>query len=311
MCGGGGGGGVSERLAVQSANDEQARQARINEGMRQLEIMFNGGRRAAGQLGAGASYDPNATYYDKNGNAWNPDLAAYRKANGLNDDNSAYIAPYMENIGGGEGGEWVQRPGSGPVVGSAEADAAVRKRAFDEAVAGGNLFTGTSDVSGYGPDFYQKAYDAQLGYALPEVDRQFKEAQRNLTFALARQGLSSSSQASNLQSDLEHERQLAIQGEQDKANQVRAQQQSAVETERGELTRLLQSTGDVESTMNMANSRKSMLEAAPSLATVGPLFQNTTGALADMIVSPALRESRYGSGRGYGSSNAGSGKVVT
>lgn len=356
MCGGGGGGGVSEQLAVQSANQEQARQDRINQGMRDLEIMFNGGRRVTGQLGASARYDPNATYYDRNGNVWTPgDLGAYRQSHGINLENQAYQAPYMENVGGGEGGTWVQRPGNRPEdyagaeyrdasssyaggadgwsyspqgyyrdgqyigagpangLGSAQADAELRQRMFEEAIGSGTgLYGGAEDVAGYQPSFYDKAYQAQLDYALPEVDRQFADAQKNLEFALARQGLSASSQAAQLQSDLQRQRQMAIQGEQDKANSVRQQQMQAVEDERSALTQMLQQTGDVQSTMNAAAARKNIIEAAPAIQEVGPLFQNATGALADMIVSPSMRaaSSGRGSSAGYGSGK-GSGKVVS
>lgn len=301
MCGGGGGNSVTNNLAIQSAAQEQARQDRIKEGMRQLEIMFSGGNTPTGQVGAGARYDPNQTYYDKNGNVWAPgDVGAYRAKNPV-----MLTAPYNE--GGGEGGNWVAAT-YGPDV--TTSDDAIRQRMFDDAMGGG-LYTGVQANTGFDDAFFDKAYQAQLDYALPQVDKQFAEAQRNLEFALARQGLSASSQGENLRADLNNQRALAVQGEQDKANTVRTQQQQAVEEERDNLTKLLQSTGDVESTMNMASARKNMLSAAPSLATVGPLFQNATGTLADMIVSPALRGAQSSSSSsGYGSSSKGSGKVV-
>ncbi len=301
MCGGGGGGGVSERLAVQSANQEQARQDRINEGMRQLEVMFNGGRNPTGQVGAGARYNPNQAYYDKNGNAWSPgDVGAYRNAHTV-----MTAAPY--NRGGGEGGEWVPAE-YGPDPGS---DDEIRQRMFEEAIGGGGIYTGAEDVAGYQPEFYDKAYQAQLDYALPQVDRQYADAQKNLQFALARQGLSASSQAGRLQADLARERDLAIQGVQDQASTVRQKQMAAVEDERSNLTQMLQQTGDVQSTMNAAAARKGIIESAPALEAVGPLFQNATGSLADMIVSPALRQANQNSSSsGYGTKK-GSGKVVS
>ena len=302
MCGGGGGGGVSEQLGQQSANQEQARQDRINEGMRQLQIMFQGGRTPTGQLGAGARYDPNATYYDKNGNVWNPgDVGTYRGQHP--------VLAGGEYLGGPEGGTYA------PTYYTADAsmsDDAIRQKMFDEALGGG-LYSGATDVQGYQPDFFQKAYDAQLAYALPQVDKQYQDAQQELEFALARQGLSSSTQGVGLRNELATKRDLAIQGEQDKANTVRQQQMQAVEDERSSLTQLLQQTGDVQSTMNAASARKNIIDAAPAIQEVGPLFQNATGALADMIISPSMRAAGA-AGRtssGYGSSTKGSGKVVT
>ncbi len=300
MCGGGGGNSVTNNLAIQSAQQEQARQDRIKEGMRQLEVMFGGGNMPTGKVGTGAQYDPNQTYYDKNGNVWSPgDVGAYRASHPV-----MTVAP--QYLAGGEGGTWTSAE-YGPDVSAS--DQSIGQKMFDDAMGGG-LYTGVQTSTGFDPAFFDKAYQAQLDYALPQVDKQFSEAQRNLEFALARQGLSASSQAEGLRADLNNQRALAVQGEQDKANTVRAQQQQAVEDERDNLTKLLQSTGDVESTMNMASARKNMLSAAPSLATVGPLFQNATGTLADMIVSPALRTAQSSSSSGYGSSSKGSGKVV-
>jgi hypothetical protein len=304
MCGGGGGGGVSEQLAVQSAQQEQARQDRINQGMRDLETMFSGGKRTTGQVGAGAKYDPNATYYTKDGSKWAPgDVSQFRTNNRVmtsgggwsgaaSPENQTYTEPtYSED--------------------TFSTDDSARQTMFDQALGGG-LYSGVEDVQGYGPSFYDKAYNAQLDYAMPQVDRQYADAQKNLEFALARQGLSASSQAGQLQADLARQRDLAVQGEQDKANTVRQQQMSAVEDERSQLTQMLQQTGDVQSTMNAAASRKNIIDAAPAIQEVAPLFQNATGALADMIVPPSVRaagSSRTGSG-GYGSTK-GSGKVVT
>ena len=310
MCGGGGGGGVSEQLAVQSANQEQARQDRINQGMRDLEIMFNGGRRTTGQVGAGTRYDPNQTYYDKSGNKWSPNQAAIAQRTAASD-------PAALEAMGERPSDLMSRAAGMDTQWDQGVDALrqrTQQEALDEQFAqgmAGGLYTGIEDTQGYGDAFYDKAYQAQLDYAMPQVDRQYADAQKNLEFALARQGLSASSQAGQLQADLARQRDLAIQGEQGKANTVRQQQMSAVEDERSALTQMLQQTGDVQSTMNAAASRKNIIDAAPAIQEVGPLFQNATGALADMIVSPSMRAAgARGSGGGYGSGK-GSGKVVT
>ena len=73
---------------------------------------------------------------------------------------------------------------------------------------------------------------------------------------------------------------------------------------------LLQTTGDNDATMNAARSRASLLSQPRPLEDVGPLFQNATATLADMIVSPAIRQQTGGGGGGYGSGSKGSGKVI-
>jgi hypothetical protein len=177
---------------------------------------------------------------------------------------------------------------------------------------GGGLYSGVETGSGFNDDFYAKTYNAQKDYLLPQVDKQFADAQKQLSYALARQGLSASSQAGRLNADLQGQRSLALQDVEDKANTARNTQKGNVENERAELTRLLQQTGDAESTLNMAASRANLLSQAPALEAVGPLFQNATGTLADLIVSPALRNQQNNnsgqSGSGLGRS---SGKVVS
>lgn len=306
MCGGGGG---AEAAARQSAANEEARQQRIRTGMSQLNAMFGGGTYGTGQLAGGAVLDPNATYYDLAGNpvrgqsfvdsarqkvfAANPTLARIPDnpvPHLMSSENDTYSPDiYAE-----------QRTQRDSMVAGAQ------EEAWKNALAQG-LFSGTASSGGYG-GVYDKAYQAQLDYALPEVDRQFADAQRQLQFGLARQGLSASTQGAELGANLERQRDLAIQGEQEKARQARATQMANVEGERDNLARMLQSSGDLDAVMNMASSRRAMLGATPQLQEVGPLFQNTTSALADMFVSPALRQQQTGP-KGYGT-NKGSGKVV-
>lgn len=324
MCGGGGA--SDSPLAQQSALQEQARQANIQEGMRQIQNMFGGGAQGTGQLAAGTKYTPGMTLYDKNGQPITlQEAGAYRASHAPVQTASTPYQPDGTINAPGLGGSSIAPvsaygyfapdapdPNSpAQQVIQANQDSATMQSQLDALIASG-VYTGKQDIKGYDDSFYDKAYQAQLDYALPQVDQQFQKAQRDLTFALARQGLNASSQGNQLMSDLESQRQLAIQGEQDKARGVRNDQVNAVESERDNLTKLLQSTGDVASTMNAAAARKSVLDAAPAIQEVGPLFQNATGTLADMIVNPALRAAgNTAVSKGYGSSTKGSGKVVT
>jgi hypothetical protein len=317
MCGGGGG---DSKLAKQAAEQEEARQRRIEQGTRELEVMFSGGARGAGKVGKGAAFDPNATYYDNFGNPIQlADPGTWRKANPTTP--SARMAgtpmpmtPFQETRQYHPNAPQTGEVRVAPTLGSptaAQADRLAMQEQFEK-LAGGGLYTGTQQVKGFGPEFFDKIYQAQLDYALPQVDKQYADAQKQLEYALARQSISASSQAGQLQAELQGQRNLALQGEQDKATQVRTRQQQAVEDERAELTRLLQQTGDVESMRNMAAARSNMLKAAPALETVGPLFQNATGTLADLVVSPAARSYSEGiPAGGYGRRSRAAGKVVT
>ncbi len=274
--------------AREAAAAEQARQSRIDEGMRQIERMFGGGQVGTGWVAPGSAYNPSQAYYtaDLQPFSISPEQINARR---------------MERNKGGSFGQKIES--------ITQPDNFYSQELFNEATQGAGLYSGTEKTGGYDDAFFNKAYQAQLDYALPQVDRQFEDAQRQLQYGLARQGLSQSSQAGQLQAKLERERQLAVQGEQDKANTVRQKQRQAVEDERSNLVSMLQSTGDVQSTMNAAAARKGIIESAPAIEEVGPLFQNTTASLADMIVSPALRQASSGGGRGYASSKD-SGKVI-
>jgi hypothetical protein len=297
MCGGGGG--TSEKLAKEASNQEQARQDRIAQGMQMLKAVFEGGNYATGQLKDPSAVQPGGTYFDAQGNPISVAMPTPRPVQ---------MSPWVQTGGGGDSGPAIyaepQPLGEDP---RNETD----RQKYLEGLLGKGLYSGVGSSAGFGPEFFDKAYKAQLDYALPQVDKQYQDAQKQLTYALARQGLSASSQAGNLQGQLQGQRDLAIQGEQGKASDVRTRQQQAVEDERATLTQLLQQTGDAESTANMARSRSDFLRNAPALEAVGPLFQNVTGTLADLIVSPALRaQGGNGANYGYGSSNRGSGKII-
>lgn len=280
------GGDDAANAAREAARAEDERQLRIRQGMHELDLMFGGSKKVpGGKLGMDAPMAPERSYYDQSGGLW--DMQSW-----LQDTTDKAVAQHLlsgsrADIDADIQGAWQQRLGQG---------------LYGELVD-------SPEPGGFGP-VYDRAYDAQLNYALPEVDRQFKDAQRQLDYGLARTGLSASSQGSQLGADLERQRQSAVQGEQEKAEGARQDQMAAVDTERDNLARMLQATGDLSAVKNMATNKRALLEAAPPLQQVQPLFQNATGALADVFVPPAVRQAQQSRPvSGYGATR-GSGRVV-
>ncbi len=304
MCGGDGGASAAAQRAEQN---EKSRQQRVRQGMAQLNAMFGGGTYGTGMLPEGAAYDPTRTYYDAQGVAIDPARfrqeavqAAEAYDPGIIPGGSTYVPPTSE-------GANVYNEPYTPERRQETIDWATGQKWKDSLAEG--VFGGTATSGGYEP-YYQKAYQAQLDYALPEVDRQFKEAQRQLTYGLARQSMGASSVAGDLASQLEGNRQQAVQGAQEQARSARDTMQTNVENERNNLVQMLNSTGELDQVMNMAQSRQGLLQSPPALQQMGPLFQNATASLADMYVNPALRASAQRPSAGYGS-RKGSGRLVT
>jgi hypothetical protein len=195
-------GGNEARLARQ---DEQARQQRIREGTKRIGEIFEGGSPfGTGQL-TGGGYDPSKKYYTSSGAEWTPKIAP--------------AAPAAAPPGGGTssgyvGGRDAVQPGGGGVYSASSnsgggyqqtprataAPAAVNYGTPEEQFAAAmkaGLFSGVGKSTGaFSGDFFDKRRQAYVDYAMPQLQDQYKDAQRELTYSLARGGnLASSTNA--------------------------------------------------------------------------------------------------------------------
>jgi hypothetical protein len=282
MCGGGGG--ASEELAKQDAARQEQKEARIRAGMQQLDQIFGGGKYGMNAVKSDAAFDPNQTYYDASGNVLKMKSPV------------DYYGPETVQANPGDWNnqrllDWT------------------KKLQWDEWQKNG-AFTGSGESGGFNPEFYNKAYQAQLDYAKPQVEDQFVEAQRQLNFALRRQGIDASSQAGEKQAQLQAERAKALQNEEIKAQGVKTSLQDQVENERDALVAMLNQTGNAQNVVNSARTRAGALSSAPHYEAVGPLFQNATAGLVDLVANPYIRQQEGLSSPGYGRKPGGSGKVI-
>lgn len=251
MNGGGGGkGGGSSKEAARARADEEDRQKGIRGGTARINGIFDG--TGAGSVDPNA-IDPTATYYDANGAVFDPS-GRMQKLGGGNSNGGLF------GTGGGGGG-----------------DADLRRQALAQAAGEGQLFSGRS--GGFDDDFFAGRKNAYLEYANPQLQDQYGDAQRELTFALARSGNLDSSARAQKESELsklysQRSREIG-----DQALQQETSARNAVEDARANLITTLNATGDAEGAANSALARASALSQQPAYDPLGNLFVDFTGAL--------------------------------
>jgi hypothetical protein len=129
-------------------------------------------------------------------------------------------------------------------------------------------------------DFFTGREQSYKDFALPELDRQFGDTKKQLTYALARSGTLDSTDRAKREADLQREYDVNKQGVADQALGYSTSTKNSVEEARANLITMLNSTGDVEGATNQALSRASTLSAPMPFNPIGQLFATTTGALA-------------------------------
>lgn len=116
----------------------------------------------------------------------------------------------------------------------------------------------------------------------PEVDRQFKEAQGNIMYGLARSGQLGSSERTRQLGVVGRERDEAALKVADKGMEYANQAKAQVEQSRTDLMNQLNATGDSQLAANQAAARMSTLRARPAFEGLGSLFE-TSGGIAKQV----------------------------
>ena len=165
--------------------------------------------------------------------------------------------------------------------------------------------------SQFTPEFFSGVKQDFMDYATPQLDDQFSDASRDLSFDLARSGLLNSSvrsdQGGRLQKLYDRNMQQITSQGLDRANQARNQ----VEDARGNLIMMAQATGDARGASNAAMSRASALSQPQGFSPIGQLFQDFTAGLGTQAAmeraeasSGGRFQSRYNTGLFGAPSNA-------
>lgn len=130
--------------------------------------------------------------------------------------------------------------------------------------------------------FFKKRQMEYQASQRPEVDRQFKEAQGNIMYGLARSGQLGSSERTRQLGVVGRERDEAALKVADKGMEYANQAKAQVEQSRTDLMNQLNATGDSQLAANQAAARMSTLRARPAFEGLGSLFE-TSGGIAKQV----------------------------
>lgn len=158
--------------------------------------------------------------------------------------------------------------------------------------------TGTASIndlfdSQFTDDFYTGRQQAYLDYASPQLESQYADAQKELTYALARAGTLDSSVRADKVAELQQQYDLNKQQIADQALASSTDARNAVESGRSDLVTTLNATGDAEGAANSAISRASALSQPAAYSPLTQLFSDFTSALG---TQSALEKANYYSG---------------
>ncbi|MGP4752406.1 hypothetical protein [Agrobacterium pusense] len=273
-----GGGKKGGNEAAQARADEQARQERIRQGTSRINSIFDGATTGSGILDASAAYDPNATYYLADGSTWAPNTVKnYANAG--------------EIFGAGRAGTLDTHP----ILMSPE-------QQFAEAAKSGKLYSGVTKQSGFDDAYFDGRRQAYIDYANPQLEQQYADAQKQLTFALTRGGLLDSSVRAEKTGELQKLYDVNKQKIADEALSHATQARNSVEDARSNLIATLNATGDAEGAASSAITRASALSQPAAYSPLSQLFAEFSAGLGTQA---ALERANAYAGSGAGSSQIG------
>lgn len=173
----------------------------------------------------------------------------------------------------------------------------------------GELFTGTATSPGFGKDFYDKRTQDYLNFAMPQLQEQASQAEKNLTFKLANQGLTESGAADTLNLSLLNEINRQASGVASTGVQQAQDLQKQIEQQRSNLISQLEASADPGSATSQALSTAAQFSAPSVFQPVGNMFGNWANTyLASQVpqTNPSLLPYLYG----LGSTRSGSGSFI-
>lgn len=252
---GGGGGGSNDGVEYQR-EQEEARQARIRDGMSRIEDIFSGPLVTTGYTGAinPAQQGVQAqTYYDKNGRQYNLTSKNTRTAT----KRWAPGTTIYSNLGNGY-----------------------------EALPD-QLYTGIQQErqGGFGDDFFDNRAKAYTDYALPQLQDQYKDQQKALAFALSRGGNLGSSVAAAKTADLDKDYSLQQQNVYDKGQDYVNQGKADLNTQKQNLVSMLQASADPDATANLAQASAQSLSTMPTFSPLSPVISNVASGLGTYLTN--------------------------
>lgn len=267
MSGGGGGGGGDDGVKYQR-QQEEARQARIRDGMQRIDELFNGKKidpTYGWEYGDRVAYDPywgtaNGTWYTKDGQplTFTSKNQARTKRGRIN----------------------VRTPEKGLIDTPQELYTTARQvQLTPERIEGG-----------FDDSVFNKRAQAYQDFALPQVQQQYEDQQKALNYALARGGNLQSSLAANKSAELDKDyglqRQAVIDKGQDYVNQGKAD----LASQKASAVSMLQATADPDAAYNVAAQSAQQLSQMPSFTPLDPVVKNVAAGLGTYLTNQQTAE---------------------
>jgi hypothetical protein len=155
----------------------------------------------------------------------------------------------------------------------------------DEAARQARIRAGTKSIDDlfgqqFNDDFYNKRKTDYLNYATPQLDQQFGDAQKQLTFDLARSGTLNSSIRADKSADLQRNYDTNARQIGDQALSMSNDSRNSVEDARAGLISSLNVSGDNQQAVNSALTRSQALSQPQAYSALGPMFANFTSGLS-------------------------------
>ena len=310
MSGGGGGGG-DDGVKYQR-QQEEARQARIREGMQRIDELFNG-RDVTTNSAQKVAFDPYwgtqpGTYYDANGTPITFTNKNQRREKGSAAKKSA---PRGKNAD-----EFDNRQTSSLGTGISVNTPRGRIMTPTELYATDPRATAvTKHVGGFGDDFFNKRATAYQDFALPQVQQQYGDQQKALTFALARGGNLRSSLANDKNAELDKDFTLQKQAVYDTGRDYANQGRADMAQQKASAVSMLQASADPDAAYNVAQTSANQLSAMPAFTPLTGVVKNVASGLGTYLnnqsTAEAIAKAQAAQGGGYSlpASWSGSGKV--
>lgn len=168
----------------------------------------------------------------------------------------------------------------------------------------GNLFTvENKSFKGFTPNFYNKISSDYENYATPQLNRQFDDTNRSMTYGLANRGLLKSGAQTKAMGDLNVTAGMARQQVADNARGAAMTTKQQVEAARDRAIQQLYMTGDPASGMQSAISSASNFQVPQTFTPILNMFSNIAQQYQMRnTLNNASSPMSFRGGGGYGSS---------
>ncbi len=166
------------------------------------------------------------------------------------------------------------------------ASIAAKQQAEREETRRKNIMAGTTSIdtalAPFNDEYFTGRQNAYVANAMPSLDQQFGDAQKQLVYALSRGGLLQSSEAANRQRQLNEERARYEREIQNSAASFANQGRTDVENTRSNLLSQLNATEDPSAAATAAANKAALLSAPPTFDALGNFVFNTATNLENL-----------------------------